>query len=156
MNVRSDGMSRILNRRAHYDYTVKYDIEGGLELKGNEVKSIEEGMCALNGSWCRFIGGELFITGICIKPWSTSNSFDVDENRDVKVLLHKRELHKLSDEVKLKGYSIIPLEVYKSSSGKFKVKLGVCIGNKLYDKREINKTRQVKKTIERETKLNYM
>lgn len=142
-------MSRILNRRARYDYTVKYDIEGGLELKGNEAKSIEEGMCALNGSWCRLIGGELFITGINIKPWHTSNSFDVDENRDIKVLLHKKELRKLAEEVKIKGYSIIPLEIYKNDGGKYKVKIGVCVGNKLYDKRENEKKKQVKRDIER-------
>ena len=149
-------MSNIVNRRARYEYTIKYDIEGGLELKGNEVKSIENGMCALNGAWCRFIGGELFITGINIKPWSTSNAFDVDENRDVKVLLHKRELRKLKNEVKQKNYSIIPLEIYKINGGKYKVKLGVCVGNKLYDKREIEKKRQVNKDIERSynTKLN--
>lgn len=142
-------MSRIVNRRARYDYTVKYDIEGGLELKGNEAKSIEEGMCTLNGSWCRFIDGELFITGINIKPWHTSNSFDVDENRYIKVLLHKKELRKLAEEVKVKGYSIIPLEVYKKDGGKYKVKLGICIGNKLYDKRENEKKKQVKRDIER-------
>lgn len=142
-------MSRIVNRRARYDYTVKYDIEGGLELKGNEAKSIEEGMCALNGSWCRLIGGELFITGINIKPWHTSNSFDVDENRDIKVLLHKKELRKLAEEVKIMGYSLIPLEIYKNDGGKYKVKIGVCVGNKLYDKRENEKKKQVKRDIER-------
>lgn len=145
-------MSRIVNRKARYDYRVHYDIEGGLELKGNEVKSIDFGMCTLNGSWCRVINGELFITGINIKPWRTSNAFDVDENRDIKVLLHKKELRKLSDEIKLKGYSVIPLEIYKGTNGKYKVKLGICQGNKLYDKREIKKANQVKRDIERTTK----
>ena len=145
-------MSKIQNRRARYDYKVHYDIEGGLELKGNEAKSIEKGMCTLNGSWCRFINGELFITGISIKPWITANSFDVNENRDIKVLLHKRELSKLFDVVKIKGYSIIPLEIYKNAKGKYKVKLGVCQGNKMYDKREIKKANQVKLDVEREMK----
>lgn len=142
-------MSRIINRRAGYDYAIRYDLEGGLELLGNEVKSIEAGMCALNGSWCRFINGELFITGINIKPWETSNSFDVKENRDVKVLLHKSELRRLSDDVKLKSYSIIPCEIYKLKGGKYKVKLGVGVGKKLHDKRETEKARQVKRDIER-------
>ena len=142
-------MSRIENRRARYDYKVHYDIEGGLELKGNEAKSIEKGMCTLNGSWCRFIGGELFITGMSIKPWITSNSFDINENRDIKVLLHKRELNRLYEVVKVKGYSIIPLVIYKNAKGKYKVTLGVCQGNKLYDKRNIEKSNQMKLDIER-------
>lgn len=142
-------MSRVVNRRASYDYAIRYNIEGGLELKGNEVKSIEEGMCALNGSWCRFIDGELYITGISIKPWLTSNSFDVKENRDIKVLLHKKELRRLHDEVKLKNYSIIPCEIYKPKGGKYKIKLGVGVGKKLHDKREAEKAKQVKRDIER-------
>lgn len=142
-------MGVIKNRRAYYDYSFKYDIEGGLELKGNEVKSIESGMCNLIGAWCRFIGGELVIEGVHIKPWSTSNSFDVEEGRVLRVLLHKSELRRLSDEVKQKGVSIIPCEFYKSKAGKYKVKLGVGFGKKLHDKRESEKAKQVKRDIER-------
>lgn len=145
-------MGKIVNRRALYDYSINYKVEGGLELKGNEVKSIESGMCAMNGSWCRFIDGELFITGILIKPWLTSNAFDINENRDIKVLLHKRELRNLFNDVKLNSVSIVPLSIYKTSNGKYKVELGVGKGNKKYDKREIEKKKQIARDIERSVK----
>lgn len=141
--------SKIENRRARYDYRVLDEVEGGLALKGNEVKSIRWGMCSINGAWCRFIGNELFITGINIKPWETSNRFDVEENRDVKILLHKSELRKLKSKVSEDGIALIPLQVYENGKGKYKVRVGVCQGNKSYDKRELEKKRQVERDIAR-------
>lgn len=142
----------IENKKAYHDYFVDEKIECGISLRGNEVKSIRSGMCNIKEAWCQIQDTNLVIRGMHISRWNTSNMFDVDENRERQLLVHKREILKLKQRVQEKGVTLIPLKVYFTSRGKCKVEIGVCRGKHNYDKRQDLKDKQIKRDIEREMK----
>lgn len=142
----------IENKKAYHDYFVDEKIECGISLRGNEVKSIRNGMCNIKEAWCQIQDNNLVIRGMHISRWNTSNMFDVDENRERQLLAHKREILKLKQRVQEKGVTLIPLKVYFTSRGKCKVEIGVCRGKHNYDKRQDLKDKQIKRDIEREMK----
>lgn len=138
----------IENKKAYHDYFVDETLECGIQLRGNEVKSIRSSMCSIKEAWCQVQNNELVIRGMHITKWGTTNLFDIDEDRERVLLAHKKEIRVLGEKVKEKGISIIPLKVY-FKNGKCKVLIGVCRGKKLYDKREALKDMQVKRDINR-------
>ena len=138
----------IENKKAYHDYFVDETLECGIQLRGNEVKSIRSSMCSIKEAWCQVQNNELVIRGMHITKWGTTNLFDIDEDRERVLLAHKKEIRVLGEKVKEKGVSIIPLKVY-FKNGKCKVLIGVCRGKKLYDKREALKDMQVKRDINR-------
>lgn len=142
----------IENKKAYHDYFVDEKIECGISLRGNEVKSIRNGMCNIKEAWCQIQDNNLVIRGMHISRWNTSNMFDVDENRERQLLAHKREILKLKQRVQEKGVTLISLKVYFTSRGKCKVEIGVCRGKHNYDKRQDLKDKQIKRDIEREMK----
>lgn len=142
-----------LNRKANHDYFIDDTYEAGIELFGTEVKSLREGAVNLKDSYCRIINSEIFAMGIHISPYEKGNVFNKDPLRVRKLLMHKREINKLNGLLTQKGYSLIPLSLYFSSS-KVKVKVGLCRGKKLYDKREDDAKKQAKREIDRAFKIN--
>lgn len=138
----------ITNKKAYHDYFVDDNLECGISLKGNEVKSIREGSCNIKDSWIRIQNGQLVVRGMHISRWHTSNLFDIDEDRERVLLAHKKEIRKLEEQVKLKGITLIPLKVYFKGN-KCKVLIGICRGKHNYDKREVLKDKQVKRDIDR-------
>lgn len=138
----------IENKKAYHDYFVDETLECGIQLRGNEVKSIRSSMCSIKEAWCQVQNNELVIRGMHVTKWGTTNLFDIDEDRERVLLAHKKEIRVLGEKVKEKGISIIPLKVY-FKNGKCKVLIGVCRGKKLYDKREALKDMQVKRDINR-------
>ena len=84
----------IENKKAYHDYFVDEKIECGISLRGNEVKSIRNGMCNIKEAWCQIQDNNLVIRGMHISRWNTSNMFDVDENRERQLLAHKHEILK--------------------------------------------------------------
>lgn len=138
----------IENRKAYHDYFIEEKLECGISLKGNEVKSIIEGRASLKESWISIDNNELIIKNMHITPWETSNKFDVDEKRDRKLLAHKNEINDFSKKIKLQGYTLIPLKVYYSNK-KVKVEIGLAKGKHNYDKRAVEKEKQIKKDINR-------
>ena len=140
----------VLNRKAYHEYFVKDTMEVGIELKGTEIKSIRKGSVNIDDSYARIKNYEVFLTNMYIAKYEEGNRFNHDERRNRKLLLHKDEIRKLSEKVKLQGISLIPLKMYFKGN-KVKVLLGVCKGKKLYDKRETIKERDLK----RESKNNY-
>lgn len=141
--------AEIENKKAYHDYFVESEIECGIALKGNEVKSIERGSCSIKDAYCFITGKGLFIKGMHITAWKTANAFDIDEDRDKQLLANKSEIRDMRYKVRANGYTLIPLKVYKSDSNKYKVLVGVCRGKKNYDKREALKQKQIKRDIER-------
>lgn len=139
------------NKKAFHDYFVEDTIEAGIELLGNEVKSIRNGNINLKDSWCGIEDGQIFAYGIHISPYEKGNIFNKDPLRVRRLLLHKREILRLFAMVKQEGYTIIPLSVYFKGS-RVKLKLGICKGKKLYDKREDAARRDAKRDIERAMK----
>lgn len=134
----------ILNRKAHYDYFIKGTYEAGIELQGTEIKSLRKGNANINDSYARIKNGEVYLTNMHIGKYEEGNIFNHDERRERKLLLHKKEILKIDNEVTTKRYTIIPLKIY-FVRGKAKVELGVCQGKKLYDKRESIKEKDIKR-----------
>lgn len=140
----------IFNRQARHNYFIIDTYEGGIELKGCEVKSIRAGKCNLKDSYGIIRNGEVFLVNMYIAPYKEGSIFNESETRSRKLLLHKSEIRKLNDEVRLKGLTLIPLKLYFIKD-KVKVELGVCRGKKNYDKRESIK----KKDLERQEKKDF-
>ncbi len=136
------------NKKAYHDYFVEETYEAGLELYGTEVKSIREGRVNLKDSWCHIKDGEIFAYGMHISPYEKGNIFNRDPLRPKKLLMHKREINKLFGLMKQQGYAIIPLSVY-FVKGRAKLKIGLCKGKKLYDKREDAAKKAANRDIER-------
>ena len=125
----------IENKKARFDYTVLESIECGISLKGNEVKSIKNGMVTIKDTWISIENDELIIKNMNVTPWETTNTFDIDVKRDRRLLAHKHEIRRLKQVVSEKGLTLIPLKLY-ATNGKIKCCVGLCKGKKLYDKRE--------------------
>ncbi len=122
------------NKRARRDYTIEDSFETGIVLKGTEVKSIRNGKVSINEAFCTISKGEVFINGMHIAPYEFGNRNNEDPLRNRKLLLHRREIDKISGKIKEKGYTLIPLQV-KLKDGLVKVDIGLAKGKKIYDKR---------------------
>ena len=132
----------IKNRKAYFDYFVEREIEAGIVLKGTEIKSIRKGSANLKDCYCRIKDNEVFLLNMFIAKYEEGNRFNHEERRERKLLLHKKEIKKIKDEIMLDGYSLIPLKMYFVKD-KIKVLIGVCKGKKLYDKRQVIKERDL-------------
>ena len=139
------------NKKAYHDYFVEEKYEAGIELFGTEVKSIRKGALNLKDSWCSIVKGEIFVNGMHVSPYEQGNIYNKDPLRVRKLLMHKREIEKLFSLIKQQSYTLIPLSVYFLGS-KVKVKVGLCKGKKLYDKREDAAKKSAKRDIERAMK----
>lgn len=143
-------MIEIKNKKAYFDYFVEREIEAGIVLTGTEIKSIRKGSANIKDTFVRIKNGEVFVTNMYIAKYDEGNRFNHEERRSRKLLLHKKEISKLQEEVKLNGYSLIPLKLYFKGD-KAKILLGLCKGKKLYDKRETIKERD----LQRESRSAY-
>ena len=143
-----------VNRKARHDYFVDETYESGVALFGTEVKSLRAGTVNLKDSYVEAKGGELWMLGVHISPYEKGNIFNKDPLRDRKLLMHKREILKLSGLVSREGFTLIPLSLYFSGSN-VKVELGLCRGKKLYDKREADAKKQAMRDIERAHRERY-
>lgn len=139
------------NKKAHFEYFIEDTFECGIELKGTEVKSLRLGNCSIQESICKIINNECYIFSMNINPYERGNIFNVDSMRVRKLLLHKQEIKKIAEKIKLKGYTLIPTKVYFKDS-KVKVEIAVAKGKKLYDKREDIKKKDMSKDIDKNIK----
>lgn len=144
----------ILNRKARHDYFIEEEYECGLVLTGTEIKSIRDGKCNIGDSYALVRGGELFIINMFISHYEKGNIFNHDETRTRKLLMHKDEIKKINNRIKLDGYTLIPLKIYFKKN-KAKVALGLCKGKKNYDKRETIKERDIKRQIDKRLKKGF-
>jgi len=139
------------NQKAYHEYFIEEKFEAGIELSGTEVKSIRLGTLSLKEAWCQIKDGELFIRQMHIAPYEQGNIFNKDPLRPRRLLMHKREIARLFGKVKQDGYALIPLSVYFKGS-RVKVKVGLCKGKKLYDKRQAAAEKDAKRQIDRAMK----
>lgn len=143
-----------INKKAFFDYEVLERYESGIELIGSEVKSIFRNNVNLKGSFCKFFNGELFVFDMHISAYEHNSSWTViEEKRNRKLLLKRKELNKLSSKVEQDGLTIIPLKIYFNERNKCKVEIGLCKGKKNYDKREDSKQKTIRKDIEKDFKF---
>ena len=145
------GQTITVNRAARHEYFVLETYEAGIELYGTEIKSIRNGSVNLKESWADIQNGEVFINGMHISPYEKGNIFNKDPFRVRKLLLHKKEINKLSGRIKQDGLTLIPLSLYFKKQY-VKVELGLCKGKKLYDKRDTIAKRDAKSDIDRAMK----
>lgn len=142
-------MESIKNRKAYFDYFVEEELEAGIELLGTEIKSIRKGEVSLKDTYARIKNNQVYVINMFIAKYEFG-SFNHEERRERKLLLHKNEIRKLKDKVKLDGYSLIPLKLYFKGNN-VKILLGLCKGKKNYDKRETIK----KRDLDRMNKSTY-
>ena len=123
------------NPTAGHNYFIEDKLEAGIVLSGTEIKSIRNGKVNVKDAYASIHNGQVFIHHLHISPYEQGNIFNKDPLRDRKLLLHKKEIFKLTGLLKQKNYTLIPISLYFKGN-KVKVELGICKGKKLYDKRE--------------------
>lgn len=144
----------ITNRRAWHDYHIGETFQAGIVLVGTEVKSIREGKASLQGAFCKFERGELWIHGMHIAPYEQGGRWNVDPLRPRKLLLNKAELRKIERQLLEKGLTLLPLKLY-FAKGYAKLEIGLARGKKLYDKREAIAERDTEREKQREEAGRY-
>ncbi len=141
-------MNEIKNKKAYFDYSILEELEAGIALSGTEIKSVRNGSVDLKDSFITIKQNEAYIINMYIAKYEEGNIFNHEERRTRKLLLHKKEILKLKEKIKLEGLTLIPLKLYFKKN-KVKILMGVCKGKKLYDKRASLK----EKALKRESKF---
>lgn len=143
---------RMDNKKARFDFELLERFEAGIELTGQEVKSLRNGRGSLEGSHVTVRGGEAFLIGATIQPFQTGNTPEnYDPMRHRRLLLNKKELSQLASLESQRGLTIVPVSVY--NKGKvLKVEVAIARGKKKHDKREVTKSREAKRHIARTLK----
>jgi SsrA-binding protein len=140
---RKDESGKIVadNRKARHNYFIKDTYEAGIMLTGTEVKSLRTGAASLGESYAQIKNGEVHLINAHIPEYLQANRFNHAPRRPRKLLLHAREITKLSDAVNKQGMTVVPLRLYFNERGIAKVELGVAQGKKMADKRQTEKDR---------------
>ncbi len=134
----------IKNKKAYFNYFIKEELEAGLVLQGTEIKSVKNGKVNITDSYVRIKNKEAYVINMVIDKYDEASIFNHNPSRERKLLLHKREIAKLYDEVTKDSFTLIPLKLY-IKDGKAKLLIGVAKGKKLYDKRETIKQRDMER-----------
>lgn len=133
-----------VNKKAYHDYFIEDTYEAGMSLMGSEIKSIRNGKVSLKEAYVSFVSGEAFIKDMHIAQYQDASYNNHDETRERRLLLHKREITKLSSKVKVQGYTCVPLRLY-FKDGRVKLEIALAKGKSLYDKRETDKKRDMER-----------
>ena len=142
-------MAEMNNRQAYYNYHIEDKYVAGIVLLGTEVKSIREGKVSFNDAFCLFDSGELWLRGLYIAEYKLGTSNNHIAVHDRKLLLTKRELSKLQNKIKEKGFTIVPLKLFLNNKNLVKIEIGLGKGKKLHDKRDTIKQRDTEREIKR-------
>ena len=129
------------NRKARFNYFIDEVMEAGIMLTGTEVKSLRSGRATIGESYAQTKGGEVFLINCYIPEYTEGNRFNHEPRRVRKLLLHKRQIEKLSKSVEREGMTIVPLKAFFNAKGRAKIELGLAKGKKLHDKRDTEKAR---------------
>ena len=143
----------IVNKKAYHDYFVEDVYEAGIVLTGTEIKSIRNGNCNIKDCYGIIKNNDVYLLNMFVGQYKEGNIFNHQETRSRKLLLHKKEIKKLDEGIKLKGITLVPVKLYFKNN-KLKVSLAVCRGKKDYDKRESIKERDIKREVAKTLK-NY-
>ena len=135
------------NRKANFNYTIGDKFITGIQLTGCEIKSIREGKINFNDSFCLFINDELMIRGLYISDYGYGTK--IENLRDKKLLLTKKELIKIKSSTTEKGFTIVPIKGFFSDRGFFKIEIGIGKGKREFDKRETIKKRDIDRELKK-------
>ena len=136
----------VQNRKARYNYFFLEKFEAGIELRGSEIKSLRDGRVDIAESFAREVDNEIYLINSYFAKYSNSSYLNHEENRQRKLLLHKKEIRKIVGKLNKDSLTLIPIQIYFNRKGLAKVELALSKGKKNYDKRESKK----KKSWERE------
>ncbi len=142
----------IKNKKAEYQYFLFDNYTAGLVLTGTEIKSIRDGKANLTDAYCAFIGNELFVKQMHISEYRFGSYLNHPAKRDRKLLLNRKELRKLQNKIKERGYTIVPMLLFVNPQGYAKLNIALARGKKFFDKRETIKEKDTRRDMQRELK----
>lgn len=140
------------NKKAFFNYELLEKFEAGISLLGSEVKSIREGRISLKESYAEVKDGEVFLLHCHISPYEAANRFNHEPRRERKLLLHSREIKRLTGKIKEKGLTLVPIKVLINAKGKVKVEISLAKGKRTYQKKEVIKERDLQREVRAELK----
>ena len=140
------------NRKARFEYFLLETYEAGIQLKGSEIKSIRAGQVSLAESYVNIDGEEAWLINAHIAPYEEANRFNHDPRRERKLLLHKKEIYKLWDQVRQKGVTIVPTKLYLKD-GRAKLEIATAKGKKQHDKRQEIQKRDMEREMSRRNRF---
>jgi SsrA-binding protein len=143
-----------INRNASFNYFIEETFQAGIELVGSEVKSIRSGNCNIKDSFIIIKNAEAFILNMHVANYKNSGIFNLDCNRNRKLLLNKSEINKLQKTSSIKGFAIIATKIYFKNSF-IKIDIALARGKKLFDKRKDISKKDLSRELEREFKIKY-
>lgn len=152
--LRKKSPVQIKNKKAAFDYFFVDTYTAGIVLTGTEIKSIRMGKASLVDTFCYIHNGEIWVKGMNISPYFYGSYNNHEARRDRKLLLNKREIHRLAEDTKAVGFTIVPTLLFIDDKGRAKLDIALCRGKKEYDKRETLKLKQDKREMDRAIK-NY-
>jgi SsrA-binding protein len=139
-----------LNRKAFHDYEILDKFEAGIVLAGTEVKSVRAGQVTLKDSFVEIHDQEAFLLRCHITPYLNASFFNHEPERKRKLLLNKKEIRRLDQKVKERGFSIVPLQLYFTPKGMVKIEIALVRGKRAYEKKQKLKERDMKREMDRD------
>jgi SsrA-binding protein len=136
------------NRKAAHDYFLEDRLEAGISLQGSEIKSVRAGQVSLKEAYVRTDGREAWLVNAHIAPYDPASKLNHDPKRMRRLLLHRREITRLFDQVRQKGFTIIPTKIYLAR-GRAKVEIALARGKRQYDKRRELASREAEREMRR-------
>jgi len=143
---------RAVNKKAYRNFELIERFEAGLELLGTEVKSLRAGQADLDGSYARVENSQCWLVGAKIAQYKQAGGAEHDTTRKRKLLLHKREIHKIRIKLEQRGFTLVPLQIYFNDRGFAKIELALARGKRKYDKRRTITERQQRQDVDRDMK----
>ena len=140
---------KIENRKAHHEYSILQTFVCGIVLQGSEVKSLRAGKGNISDAYCYVSKGEIWMKNSHISKFESDRFTNHEEKRERKLLLNKREIRKIEQELQIQGITLIPLKIFSNEHNLLKLEIGICKGKKLYDKRNDIKDRDNERELDR-------
>ena len=140
---------KIENRKAHHEYSILQTFVCGIVLQGSEVKSLRAGKGNISDAYCYISKGEMWMKNSHIYKFNSDRFTNHEEKRERKLLLNKREIRKIEQELQVQGITLIPLKIFSNEHNLLKLEIGICKGKKLYDKRNDIKDRDNERELDR-------
>ena len=153
LEIRKKSPVQIRNKKASFEYFFVETYTAGIVLTGTEIKSIRLGKASLVDAYCQIINGEMWVLGMSISPYFYGSDSNHEMRRDRKLLLTKREIHKLQEASKQVGFTIIPVLIFIDKNGRAKVDIVLAKGKKVYDKRQTMKEKEDRREMDRARKI---
>ncbi len=150
--IRKKSSVQIRNKKASFEYFFTDTFTAGIVLTGTEIKSIRAGKASLVDSYCDIYNGEIWVKGMNVSPYFYGSFSNVPSRRDRKLLLNKREIHKLEEANKTPGFTIIPTLIFIDQHGRAKVDIAIAKGKKEFDKRQTLREKQDRREMDRAIK----